>query len=315
MNAALFWSATSFIVAGSAGAIAAFVISRVARLEDRKQHTIEIRRLLDEMIRLQQGREELVDREQAARASAEAANRLKDQFLATVSHELRTPLSAILGWSEMLRSGMLADERRDRACEAIFNNARRQAQLIDELLDMARIMSGKLTLARTAVHPRDIIAGALETVQPAAEAKRIQIWVDIDPQVDAFDGDAARLRQVLWNLLSNAVKFTPAAGTVKVRVRREGTAGEITVTDSGPGIPRDFVPSVFEPFRQADGSRTRLHGGLGLGLAIVRHLVEAHSGSVEVDSAGEGQGATFTVRLPLVLVSDRSETDHLAMRA
>jgi len=336
------WSATSFMVSGSAGAIAAVVVSCgdhwkavlmlapvyltyrtyrlfVARLEDQKQHMFETRRLLDEMIRLKQVREELLDREQAARASAEAANRLKDQFLATVSHELRTPLSAILGWSEMLRTGMLAEERRDRACEAIFNNARRQAQLIDELLDMARIMSGKLTLARTAVNPRDIIAGALETVQPAAEAKRIQISVDIDPQVDAFDGDAARLQQVLWNLLSNAVKFTPAAGTVRVRVRRAGSAGEITVTDSGPGIPRDFLPSVFEPFRQADGSRTRLHGGLGLGLAIVRHLVEAHSGSVEVDSAGDGQGATFTVRLPLVLANDRqrsplyppSEGDHL----
>ncbi|HYT75985.1 MAG TPA: ATP-binding protein [Vicinamibacterales bacterium] len=323
------WSATSFMVAGSAGAIAAVVIDRgehwtavlmlapvyltyrtyrlfVARLEDQKQHMSETRRLLDEMIRLKQAREELLDREQAARASAEAANRLKDQFLATVSHELRTPLSAILGWAEMLRTGMLTDERRDRASEAIFNNAKRQAQLIDELLDMARIMSGKLPLERTAVDPREIVGGALETVQPAAEAKRIQIAIDIDPRVDAFHGDPPRLQQVLWNLLSNAVKFTPAGGTVQVRVRRSGSAGEILVTDSGAGIPRDFLPSVFEPFRQADGSRTRLHGGLGLGLAIVKHLVEAHSGTVDVDSAGEGQGATFTVRLPLVLPTERT---------
>jgi CheY-like chemotaxis protein len=205
----------------------------------------------------------------------------------------------------MLRAGLLADDRLDRACEAIFNNAKRQAQLIDELLDMARIMSGKLTIERTAVNPRDIISGALEAIQPAAEAKRIQILVEIDPRVDAFHGDAPRLQQVLWNLLSNAVKFTPAGGVVQVRVRRSGSAGDIMVTDSGPGIPRDFLPSVFEPFRQADGSRTRLHGGLGLGLAIVRHLVEAHNGSVEVQSAGEGQGATFVVRLPLAVDRQR----------
>jgi signal transduction histidine kinase/ActR/RegA family two-component response regulator len=325
------WSATSFMVAGSAGAIAAVVIDRgehwkaalmlapvyltyrtyrlfVARLEDEKRHMAETRRLLDEMIRLKQAREDLLDREQTARASAEAANRLKDQFLATVSHELRTPLSAILGWAEMLRTGMLADDRRERACEAIFNNAKRQAQLIDELLDMARIMSGKLPLERMVVDPREIVGGALETVQPAAEAKRIQIAVDLDPRVQAFHGDPPRLQQVLWNLLSNAVKFTPSGGTVRVRVRRSGSVGEILVTDSGPGIPRDFLPSVFEPFRQADGSRTRLHGGLGLGLAIVKHLVEAHSGTVEVDSPGEGLGATFTVRLPLVLSSERPRT-------
>jgi signal transduction histidine kinase/CheY-like chemotaxis protein len=310
------WSAASFMVAGSAGAAAAVVIARgqhwtailllapvylvywtyrlfVGRLADQKRH-------LDEMTRLEQAKADLLEREQAARASAESANRLKDQFLATVSHELRTPLSAILGWAEMLRSGLLPPDKRARASEAIFNNAKRQAQLIDELLDVARIMSGKLRLERTAVDPREIVNGAVETVQPAAEAKGIRIDVDIDPAVGAFHGDGPRLQQVLWNLLSNAVKFTPSGGTVAVAIRRSGKGGEIVVRDSGAGIPRDFLPSVFEPFRQADGSRTRLHGGLGLGLAIVKQLVEAQGGSVGVDSAGEGQGATFSVRLPIV---------------
>jgi len=315
------WSAASFMVAGTAGAAAAIVVVRhqhwvalllvapvylvywtyrlfVGRLADQKRH-------LDEMTRLEQARAELLEREQAARASAEAANRLKDQFLATVSHELRTPLSAILGWAEMLQSGVLSPEKRERACEAIFNNAKRQAQLIDELLDVARIMSGKLRLEHGAVGPQDIVHGALETVQPAAEAKGIRIDVTIDPAVGAFQGDGPRLQQVLWNLLANAVKFTPAGGAVSVAVRLSGRAGEIVVRDSGPGIPRDFLPSVFEPFRQADGSRTRVHGGLGLGLAIVKQLVEAHGGTVTVDSAGDGQGATFTVRLPLVAARRR----------
>jgi signal transduction histidine kinase/CheY-like chemotaxis protein len=236
---------------------------------------------------------------QAARASAEAANGLKDQFLATVSHELRTPLNAILGWADMLVSGILPEPRRAAACEAIFNNAQRQARLIDELLDMARIMSGKLRLERALVEPRDMVSGALETMQPAADAKGIAIAIDIEPGVGAFHGDPARLQQVLSNLLSNAVKFTPEGGAVRVRISRRGNAGEIEVADTGAGIPPDFLPAVFEPFRQADGSSTRLYDGLGLGLAIVKQLVEAHHGSIEVDSAGEGQGAAFTVRLPL----------------
>jgi signal transduction histidine kinase/ActR/RegA family two-component response regulator len=302
------WSAASFMVAGTAGALAAVVIQRgeqwkavlmlapvyltyrtyqifVGRLEDQKRHQEHLAAALKET--------------QAARASAEAANVLKDQFLATVSHELRTPLNAILGWSDMLCSGILPEPRRPAACEAIFHNAQRQARLIDELLDMARIMSGKLRLERALVEPRDVVSGALETVQPAAEAKGITIAVDLDPAVGAFYGDGARLQQVLWNLLSNAVKFTPEGGTVKLRLVRRGLTGEIVVSDSGAGIPRDFLPAVFEPFRQADASTTRLYNGLGLGLAIVKHLVEAHGGSIEVDSAGEGHGATFTVRLPL----------------
>ncbi|HET7619342.1 MAG TPA: ATP-binding protein [Vicinamibacterales bacterium] len=350
------WSAASYMVAGSAGAIAAVVIQRgdhwvavlmlapiylvyrtyrlfVGRLEDEKRHMAEIARMhretvaalrqasqaeqdlakekeslaiaLAEMTRLEEARVHLLEREQAARASAEAANRIKDQFLATVSHELRTPLNAILGWAEMLRVGMLEGQKRERACEAIFNNARRQARLIDELLDVARIMSGKLRIERTVVNVKDIVDGALETMQPAAEAKGIRIGVDIDPAVGAFRGDGPRLQQVLWNLLTNALKFTPTGGSIDLRVRRVGNVGEIVVSDSGAGIPRDFLPSVFEPFRQADGSPTRLHGGLGLGLAIVRQLVEAHGGSITVDSAGEGLGATFTVRLPLAVPVER----------
>ena len=296
------------MVAGTAGAIAAVVIERgeqwkavlmlapvyltyrtyhlfIGRLEDEKRHQARLAAALRET--------------QTARAAAEAANGLKDQFLATVSHELRTPLNAILGWADMLRAGILPEPRRAAACDAIFNNAQRQARLIDELLDMARIMSGKLRLEHARVEPREIVSGALETVQPSADAKNITIHTEIDPDAAPFYGDLPRLQQVLWNLLSNAVKFTPDGGEVRVRVSRCGNTGELTVADSGSGIARDFLPAVFEPFRQADGSSTRLYDGLGLGLSIVKHLVEAHSGSVAVESPGEGRGATFTVRLPL----------------
>ena len=287
------WSSTSFMVAGGAGAVAAVIIGRgehwkallmvaplyliyrtyqvfVARLEEQKRHVAEL---------------------------AEA-DRLKDQFLATVSHELRTPMNAILGWADMLRHGALPESRRERACEAIFNNATRQARLIDELLDMARLMAGKLQLQRTDVHPQDLVSAALEIVQIAADAKRIHVEAVVDPSLGAIRGDGARLQQVLWNLLANAVKFTPEGGTVHLRARRKETFVEFVVTDSGIGIPRDFLPAVFEPFRQADGSTTREHDGLGLGLAIVKQLVQAHDGTIEVESAGEGCGSTFTVRLP-----------------
>ena len=309
------WSGTSFMVAGSAGAVAAVVVDRgehwkavlmlapvyltyrtyrlfIARLEDQKRH-------LEAMTRAEEERRVLLEREQAARASAEAANRLKDQFLATVSHELRTPMNAILGWADMLRHGRLPEARRDRACEAIFNNATRQARLIDELLDMARIMAGKLQLEPSDVNPRDIVAGAVEIVQIAAEAKRIHIEVDVAEDAGVFRADGPRLQQVLWNLLSNAVKFTPEGGTICVRIARKGRWAEIVVSDSGSGIARDFLPAVFEPFRQADGSPTRVHDGLGLGLAIVKQVVQAHGGTISVSSPGIGQGSTFTVRLPI----------------
>jgi len=216
-----------------------------------------------------------------------------------VSHELRTPMNAILGWADMLRLDMLPPDRKERACEAVFNNALRQARLIDELLDMARIMAGKLQLDRSDVDPREIAEAALEIVQISADAKRITIDVDMRGNLGTFYADGPRLQQVLWNLLSNAVKFTPEGGVIRVTMRRTGDLGEIVVSDSGEGIPPDFLPAVFEPFRQADGSPTREHDGLGLGLAIVKQVVDAHGGTIDVLSGGRGQGATFTVRLPL----------------
>jgi signal transduction histidine kinase/CheY-like chemotaxis protein len=357
------WSGASFMVAGSAGALAATIVHRgeqwkaalmlapiyltyrtyelfVGRLEDHKQHVLETRKLheqtvgallqareaeraladekhrlaaaLADMTRLVEGRKELLAREHAARASAEEANRLKDQFLAIVSHELRTPLNAIRGRSEMLRSGRLDLARRDRANQVIYASATRQAGLIEELLDVARIMSGKLRLERTAIDVADVVRGALQVVQPLAEAKQIHIGLDADPSPYGVHGDGARLQQVAWNLLSNAIKFTPDRGVVQVRLCRTDDEVEIVVSDSGQGIPRAFLPSVFKPFCQADGSTTRLHGGLGLGLSIVKHLIEAHGGTVRADSGGEGRGAAFTVRLPRIACPDRTvtATDH-----
>ena len=309
------WSAASFIVAGSAGAIAAVVIQRGEQWKailmlapvflTYRTYRIFVGRIADEQ-RHQARLAVALEETQAARATAEAANAVKDQFLATVSHELRTPLNAILGWSDMLRSGIIPESRRVAVSEAVYNNAQRQARLIDELLDMARIMSGKLRLERALVEPCDIVSGAVETVQPAADAKRITIHTSVDPGIGPFYVDGARLQQVMWNLLSNAVKFTPEGGAVHVRALRRGEAGEMIVADSGPGIPREFLPAVFEPFRQADGSSTRMHDGLGLGLSIVKHIVDAHGGSVVAESAGEGLGAVFTVRLPLASLGRRA---------
>jgi signal transduction histidine kinase/ActR/RegA family two-component response regulator len=251
------------------------------------------------MAHVQELHDQALAGERAARTSAERANRLKDQFLATVSHELRTPLNAILGWADMLRSGSLEDTRRERACQAIYTSAQHQAQLVNELLDVARIVSGKLQIEMTPVDVRDVVRRSLESVQPAADARRIDIAFDDDPVTGVVYGDATRLQQVVTNLLGNALKFTSEGGAVHVRLRRVGDTAEIVVTDTGAGIPRDLLAAVFEPFRQADGSTTRRHGGLGLGLSIVKHLVEAHHGTVAADSDGEGQGATFTVRLPV----------------
>jgi PAS domain S-box-containing protein len=236
---------------------------------------------------------------------AQEANRLKDEFLATVSHELRTPLTAVLGWAHMLRAGQLDDENASRALETIERNARSQAQLIDDLLDVSRIITGKLRLDIRPVDPTSFIDAAIDAVSPAAEAKGVRIQKVMDTGVSAVSGDPARLQQVVWNLLSNAIKFTPRGGRVKVLLERINSHIEITVSDTGAGISEKFLPFVFERFRQADGTTTRLHGGLGLGLAIVRHLVELHGGSVHVESLGEGQGATFTVKLPLITVYER----------
>lgn len=233
---------------------------------------------------------------------AEDASSLKDEFLATVSHELRTPLMAVLGWTHLLRTNNLDDAGKQRALETIERNARSQQQLIEDLLDVSRIISGKLRLDVRAVTPSTFIAAAVESVRPAADAKEISLEVIGDADVSSISGDAGRLQQVVWNLLSNAIKFTPHGGQVELRCVRSGSNVEISIKDSGQGISPDFLPYVFERFRQADMKTTRVHGGLGLGLAIVRQLVELHGGTVEVASEGEGKGATFVVKLPVLPV-------------
>jgi PAS domain S-box-containing protein len=249
---------------------------------------------------IEQARLRLLEQEQAARATAEQANRIKDEFLAVLSHELRTPMNPILGWSKLLRNGKLDSTRTAHALETIERNAQLQVQLIDDLLDISRILSGKLRLAIAPVDLRTVIAAALETVRLAVEAKSLSIQTQISPTVGLVNGDAGRLQQVVWNLLSNAVKFTPANGQITVALTQVGTNAQIQVTDTGKGIQPDFLPYVFEHFRQEDAATTRKFGGLGLGLAILRQIVEMHGGTVRAESPGEGQGATFTVRLPLL---------------
>jgi PAS domain S-box-containing protein len=229
----------------------------------------------------------LLRREQAARAEAEHANRLKDEFLATVSHELRTPLNAILGWVRMLREGRVAEDDRPRVLETVERNARSQSQVIDDLLDVGRILSGKLQLQRETVSVAAVARAALESIRPAADAKRIALSASLDEGARAI-GDEGRLEQVFWNLLSNAVKFTPAGGRVEIALRRDGASVEAAVSDSGQGIAPEFLPHVFERFRQAESGTTRSHGGLGLGLSIVKHLVERHGGNIDVKSEGAG---------------------------
>jgi PAS domain S-box-containing protein len=246
-------------------------------------------------------REQLLKREQAARQEAEEANQLKDEFLATASHELRTPLTAIVGWTRMLRSRKLEGQTASNALESIERNTDSLRKLIEDLLDTSRIMSGKLLLDMRPVDMALVIENAVGTVGPAAQAKNITIEIDLE-QAGAVLGDANRLQQVVWNLLSNAVKFTPKSGQIAVKLGRFHSQLEVLVSDSGEGIEPEFLPFVFDRFRQADGSKTRKHGGLGLGLAIVRNLVEMHGGSVKADSKGPGRGATFSVRLPLLAV-------------
>ncbi|PSR16260.1 hypothetical protein C8255_18780 [filamentous cyanobacterium CCP3] len=248
----------------------------------------------------EQEREQLLARERTAREQAEAANRIKDEFLAVVSHELRSPLNPILGWSKLLRTRQLDDQKRDYALEVIERNALIQAQLINDLLDVSRILRGKLSLNKTVVDLGLTIQAALETVQLAVEARSIQICTQLDPTLRLVSGDADRLQQVVWNLLSNAVKFTPEGGRVEVRLEYHDPHAQITITDTGRGIDPSFLPHVFDRFRQEDATTTRQFGGLGLGLALVRYLVELHGGQVKAASPGEGQGATFTVRLPLL---------------
>jgi signal transduction histidine kinase len=251
-----------------------------------------------EKAQAEQERERLLALERQARHEAEAASRMKDEFLSTLSHELRTPLTSILGWAQLLRTRELPEDKRQRALETIERNARAQTQLIKDLLDISRIVTGKLRLDVRPLEPRPLLEAVLDTVRPAAEARGVQLDLRVAPDVGCLSVDAERLQQVVWNLLTNAIKFTPTGGQVVVRLERGEGEAWLEVEDTGQGIALSFLPHVFERFRQADSSTTRSHGGLGLGLALVRHLVEMHGGSVSAHSEGPGRGATFRVTLP-----------------
>jgi len=263
---------------------------------------IGITRDISDRRRAQEERERLL-------AVAEEANRSKDEFLAVLSHELRTPLNAVIGWVGMLRTMSLEPETSARALDAIDRNGRALAQLVSDLLDVSRIVSGKLRLETRAIHLVPVIEAALDAVRPTADAKGIRIHSSFDPKASPVLGDPDRLQQVVLNLVANAIKFTPGSGQVRVTLRSVDAHAEIMVADSGVGIDAQFMPYIFERFRQADGSSTRAYGGLGLGLALVKHLTELHGGTVEADSLGEGKGATFTVRLPLMVSSVRAATE------
>ncbi len=282
-QAGVFTDRTERIVGGIA-AQAAVAIDNT-RLYEAAQHAAEERK-------------ELLESERLARAEAERTSQMKDEFLATLSHELRTPLSAILGWAQVLRRGTRDAADLQRGLQTIERNARAQAQLIEDLLDMSRITSGKVLLDIQSLAPALFIDAAIETVRPAAEAKNIRLEKHYAPDAGMISGDPARLQQVIWNLLSNAIKFTPRDGLVQIAVRPAGAGVEIAVSDSGAGIAPEFITHVFERFRQGDASTTRQHGGLGLGLSIVKHLIEQHGGTVRVASEGEQRGACFTVELP-----------------
>jgi PAS domain S-box-containing protein len=273
-----------------------------------------------------QQREEILDSERSARMAAQRATRVKDEFLATLSHELRTPLSAILGWTQILLKGhatSAADQR--RAMEVIDRNARAQVQLIDDLLDLSRIMSGKLRLDLQQVSMLDIVQAAVDSATPAAAAKDVRLRSLLDPSRMMVNGDAGRLQQVVWNLLTNAIKFTPKGGQVQVLLQRVNSHIELSVADTGVGIPANFIDQVFDRFSQRDSSSTRQHGGLGLGLAICKQLVELHGGMIRVASPGDGEGSTFFVELPLSIMqveaesrrahptAETSEVEHVAM--
>lgn len=249
-----------------------------------------------------------------ARDAAESANRAKDEFLAVISHELRTPLSPILAWTRMLRSGELPPDRANHGLDVIERNVRSQAQLIEDLLDVSRIISGKLRLDVRPTELAPVVEAAVESVRPTADVKQVRLQVVLDPRAVVVAGDAERLKQVVWNLLSNAIKFTPKGGRVQVVMQCINSHVEIAVADTGKGIHPEFLPFVFERFRQADSSSTRTYGGLGLGLSIVRNLVELHGGQVRAESPGEGEGATFTVELPIALLHTPATSDRVHPR-
>jgi PAS domain S-box-containing protein len=259
----------------------------------------KIARDITERVRIEEEKASLLASERAARERAEAASRAKDEFVAMISHEIRSPLNAILGWSQMLRQGTLDKTATTNALESIERNARAQAQLVSDLLDISRVITGKLRINARPVDITSSLESALESIRPAAEAKQIHIEVEREPYATVVTGDADRLQQVFWNLLSNAVKFTPRGGQVEVKVARVDSQLEMAFSDTGAGISREFLPYIFDRFTQADTTSARSHAGLGLGLAIVRHIIEMHGGTVSAESKGVGKGATFRITLPV----------------
>src|ERR1043166_1042175 len=271
-----------------------------AQTDAARTHVEELSRYISELQRSEEAREQLLLRAERARTEAEAANRIKDEFLATLSHELRTPLTSLLGWSSVLREARRDEKVLKQGLDAIDRNARVQAQLIDDLLDVSRIVSGKLYLDVRPLDVTSVTRAAINVVQPAADAKEITLDYWAQPGLGAISADSARLQQFIWNLLSNAVKFTPHGGKINIRVEGDGAYATVSVSDTGQGIAPEFLPRVFDRFRQADSSTTRSFGGLGLGLAIVRHLVELHGGTVSAQSDGAGKGAKFSASFPLL---------------
>jgi len=282
----------------------------VAQTEAARLHVEELSRYITDLQRSEEARGQLLLRAERARSEAEAANRIKDEFLATLSHELRTPLTSLLGWSSVLREAKREEKILNQGLDAIDRNARIQAQLIDDLLDVSRIVSGKLNLDVRPLDVSSVTRAAINVVRPAAGAKNIALDYWAQPGLGAISADSARLQQIVWNLLSNAVKFTPHGGKISVQVEQDGSDARVTVQDTGQGIDSEFLPRVFDRFRQADSSTTRSFGGLGLGLAIVRHLVELHGGTVSAHSDGIDRGAIFSATFPLL--TDRSEPLPLA---
>lgn len=277
----------------------------LAQTEAARLHVEELSKYIGELQRSEEARGHLLVRAERARAEAEAANRIKDEFLATLSHELRTPLTSLLGWSSVLREAKRDEKVLTQGLEAIDRNAKVQAQLIDDLLDVSRIVSGKLNLDVRPLDISSVTRAAINVVRPAADAKNITLDYWAEPGLGAISADSARLQQIIWNLLSNAVKFTPHGGRISVRLEQDGSDARVTVQDTGQGIDPEFLPRVFDRFLQADSSTTRSFGGLGLGLAIVRHLVELHGGTVSAHSDGANSGATFSATFPLL--TDRAE--------
>ena len=266
---------------------------------------------IDTLKRLTAEREHLLESEREARSQAERASQLKDEFLATVSHELRTPLNAILGWAQVLRHDQIKTEMLHKGLSVIERNAVSQSRLIEDILDMSRMITGKIRLDVQSVDLHDVVASTVETIRPAAEAKEITLQMLLDPRAGPVRGDPNRLQQVAWNLLSNAVKFTPKGGKVQVSLERINSHVEITVADTGQGMESDFLPFVFDRFRQFDGSTTREHSGLGLGLSLVKQLIDLHGGQVSVASPGRDQGSTFVIKLPLSIVHSVDEPERV----